>query len=76
MDNSVGNLALIAFDTSSYISTDPGYTVYACKFTLTFTLVPESTSSVDPSQLFPEANAADPLPGSFLKVTTVLPCAV
>ena len=70
-DNSVGDLSLIAFDTATQATTEAGYTVYACKFTLTFTLVPESTATVDPSQLFPEANAADPLPGSFLKVMSV-----
>ena len=67
VNNNVGDLSLLAFDASTATAAS-GYSAYACKFTLALTLVPESASSVDPSQLFPEANAADPLPGSFLKV--------
>ena len=67
IDNSVGNLALIAFDTTTATTTS-GYSAYACKFTLQFTLVPQSADSVNPAQLFPEANAAEAIPGNFLKV--------
>ena len=67
--NTDGQLTFLAFETKGASNPDAStYTTSACKFVVELKLLPNALSSVDASQLFPEANAADALPGSFLKV--------
>ena len=73
--NTKGELSFLAFDTKGAVSAPSSYRAEACKFTVTLTLLPNALSSVSSDQLFPQADAADALPGSFLKVWTLLPLA-
>ena len=70
--NTKGELSFLAFDTKGAVSAPSSYKAEACKFTVTLTLLPNALSSVSSDQLFPQADAADALPGSFLKVRTLL----